>query len=50
MSYDLNSIGNLVVVCSGALGSLLLIVFRSRCSSILWGCCKRDVINVENDI
>ena len=43
MAYELAEIGNLIVVISGALGSLLLIVFRSRCSSIMWGCIKRDV-------
>ena len=45
MAYELAQIGNLIVVISGALGSLLLIVFRSRCSSIMWGCIKRDVKN-----
>ena len=37
MGYELTEIGNLVVVVSGALGSLLLIVFKSRCKSICWG-------------
>ena len=41
MAYELSEIGNLVVVISGALGSLLLIIFKSRCSSILWGCITR---------
>jgi hypothetical protein len=49
MSYELSEIGNLVVVISGALGSLLLIVFKSRCSSILWGCVKRDVPATTDD-
>ena len=44
MSYELTEIGNLVVVVAGALGSLLLIVFKSRCKSICWGCVIREVI------
>tara|TARA_R110000803_G_scaffold15903_4_gene43855 strand:+ start:2466 stop:2678 length:213 start_codon:yes stop_codon:yes gene_type:complete len=43
MPYPLSDIGNLVVVISGALGSLLLIVFKSKCTSICWGCLKRKV-------
>ena len=43
MIYELAEIGNLIVVISGALGSLLLIVFKSRCKSIFWGCITRDV-------
>jgi hypothetical protein len=43
MAYELTEIGNLIVVISGALGSLLLIVFKSRCKSIFWGCITRDV-------
>tara|TARA_R110000765_G_scaffold379489_1_gene470512 strand:- start:497 stop:688 length:192 start_codon:yes stop_codon:yes gene_type:complete len=49
MAYELSEIGNLVVVISGALGSLLLIVFKSRCSSILWGCVKREVPATTDD-
>ena len=42
---DLSEIGNLTVVIAGALGSLLLIVFQSRCKRICWGCITRDVEN-----
>ena len=47
--YELSEIGNLVVVISGAIGSLLLIVFKSRCKSICFGCIKRDVLNDSDD-
>tara|TARA_R110000823_G_scaffold201426_1_gene332277 strand:- start:876 stop:1082 length:207 start_codon:yes stop_codon:yes gene_type:complete len=47
--YELSEIGNLVVVIAGATGSLLLIVFKSRCKSICWGCVVRDVINSDNE-
>jgi hypothetical protein len=47
--YELSEIGNLVVVIAGALGSLLLIVFKSRCKSICFGCIVRDVINSDNE-
>ena len=49
MAYELSEIGNLVVVISGALGSLLLIVFKSKCSSIMWGCIKRQVPTPDAD-
>mgnify|MGYP003652379975 CR=1 FL=1 len=47
--YELSEIGNLVVVISGAIGSLLLIVFKSRCKSICFGCITRDVLNESDD-
>mgnify|MGYP003628740462 CR=1 FL=1 len=49
MSYELAEIGNLVVVISGALGSLLLIVFKSRCKKVCWGCIVRDLQNTEDE-
>jgi|TARA_R110000803_G_scaffold37871_1_gene81745 hypothetical protein len=48
MVYPLSDIGNLVVVISGALGSLLLIVFKSKCTSICFGCIKRKVPPIKN--
>ena len=47
--YELSEIGNLVVVIAGATGSLLLIVFKSRCKSICFGCIVRDVINSDSE-
>ena len=47
--YELSEIGNLVVVIAGATGSLLLIVFKSRCKSICFGCIVRDVLNSDNE-
>jgi len=42
---ELFSIGNfLVLVVSGALIPLLLVLYKSRCESICWGCIKRDVL------
>ena len=46
---ELAEIGNLIVVIAGALGSLLLIVFKSRCKSICFGCIERDVIQDEEE-
>ena len=45
---DLSEIGNLTVVIAGALGSLLLIIFQSRCKRICWGCITRDVENTKS--
>ena len=47
--YELSEIGNLVVVIAGATGSLLLIVFKSRCKSICFGCIVRDVLNSDSE-
>tara|TARA_R100000655_G_scaffold42393_3_gene78367 strand:+ start:2433 stop:2708 length:276 start_codon:yes stop_codon:yes gene_type:complete len=42
---ELFSIGNfLVLVVSGAIIPLLLVLYKSRCESICWGCIKRDVL------
>ena len=49
MAYELSEIGNLVVVIAGATGSLLLIVFKSRCKSICFGCIVRDVMNSDGE-
>tara|TARA_R110000823_G_scaffold91890_1_gene201949 strand:- start:2314 stop:2514 length:201 start_codon:yes stop_codon:yes gene_type:complete len=43
MAYELTEISNMVVVIAGAVGSLLLIVFQSRCKRICWGCITRDL-------
>ena len=42
------NIGNfLVLVVSGALIPLLLVLYKSRCKSICWGCIQRDVLPPE---
>ena len=46
---ELSEIGNLVVVIAGAFGSLLLIVFKSRCKSICFGCIVRDIMNSDGE-
>ena len=48
MVYDLTEISNMVVVIAGAIGSLLLIVFQSRCKRICWGCITRDLEPPKN--
>lgn len=47
--YPLSEVGNLVVVVAGALGSLLLIVFKSKCTSICFGCIKRKVPPISDN-
>jgi hypothetical protein len=45
---NLFSIGNfLVLVVSGAVIPLLLVLYKSRCKSICWGCVQRDVLPPE---
>jgi hypothetical protein len=45
---ELFTIGNfLVLVVSGALIPLLLVLYKSRCKSICWGCIQRDVLPPE---
>ena len=47
MAYELTQISNMVVVIAGAVGSLLLIVFQSRCKRICWGCITRDLDTIK---
>jgi|TARA_R110000744_G_scaffold43845_3_gene98018 hypothetical protein len=49
MTESLADVGNLIVVIAGALGSLLLIVFKSRCKSICFGCIERDVARMDDE-
>lgn len=32
-----------IIGVTGALGGLMLTLQKSKCESICWGCCKRDV-------
>ncbi len=43
-AQDLNDIANFVIlITTGALIPLFLVIYKSRCSSICWGCIKRKV-------
>ena len=47
---SLMDIGNFIILLvTGALIPLLLVVYKSRCSSICWGCIKREVMNDTDD-
>jgi len=47
---SLFNMGNfLVLVVSGAVIPLLLVLYKSRCSSICWGCIKRDVLPPDGE-
>ena len=48
MAYELTQISNMVVVIAGAVGSLLSIVFQSRCKRICWGCITRDLEPIKS--
>ncbi len=43
-AQDLNDIANFIIlITTGALIPLFLVIYKSRCSSICWGCIKRKV-------
>lgn len=46
-SYNLHEVGNLIVVICGSIGSLALIMFKSRCSNCCWGMIRREVLPIE---
>tara|TARA_R100000278_G_C5467056_1_gene163059 strand:+ start:1083 stop:1310 length:228 start_codon:yes stop_codon:yes gene_type:complete len=47
--FDLNELMLFIVGVSGAIGGLLVILQKSKCESVCWGCCKRDVKAVLAD-
>ena len=51
MGEDLNTIGQFIIlITSGAIIPLLLVIYKSRCKSICFGCITRDVINGDEDV
>ena len=48
-AQDLNDIANFkILITTGALIPLFLVIYKSRCSSICWGCIKRKVQGEED--
>jgi hypothetical protein len=49
--WSANDYSNFITICAAAIGSTLLVLFKSRCSSMsfCWGLykCNREVITVE---
>ena len=49
MGESLLNIGNFVILLvSGAIIPLLLVLYKSRCKRICWGCITRDVIDADD--
>ena len=52
-NWSANDYSNFITICAAAIGSTLLVLFKSRCSSMsfCWGLykCNREVITVETD-
>ena len=47
---SLLDIGNFIILLvSGAIIPLLLVIYKSRCKSICWGCIERDVLDADDD-
>ena len=47
---SLLDIGNFIILLvSGAIIPLLLVIYKSRCKSICWGCIVRDVLDGDED-
>lgn len=48
-AQDLNDIANFIIlITTGALIPLFLVIYKSRCSSICWGCIKRKVVGEDD--
>lgn len=48
-AQDLNDIANFIIlITTGALIPLFLVIYKSRCSSICWGCIKRKVVGQDD--
>ncbi len=41
--FNMNDLLLFIVAVLGALGGLCLVIERSKCSSVCWGLCVRDV-------
>ena len=41
--FNLSELGIFIGVCSSAMAALLLVSQKSKCESICWGMCKRNV-------
>ncbi len=49
-AQDLNDIANFIILIStGAVIPLFLVIYKSRCTSICWGCIKRKVQGDDSD-
>ena len=47
---SLLNIGNFIILLvSGAIIPLLLVLYKSRCKRICWGCITRDVLDADPD-
>ncbi len=47
---SLLDIGNFVILLvSGAIIPLLLVLYKSRCKRICWGCIVRDVLDADDE-
>jgi len=50
MGEDLSTIGQFIIlIISGAIIPLLLVLYKSRCRRICFGCIVRDVIDADDD-
>jgi len=50
MSENLNSWGQFIILLtSGAIVPLLLVLYKSRCKSICFGCIVRDVMDADDE-
>ena len=48
MGEDLSTIGQFIIlITSGAIVPLLLVLYKSRCKRICFGCIERDIIDDE---
>jgi len=50
MSEDLSNVGQFIIlITSGAIIPFLLVLYKSRCKSICFGCITRDVMDTDDE-
>ena len=50
-NYNLAELGTFATVFLGSIGACMVMVLKaagqSRCTSILWGCCERELVDID---
>ena len=50
MGEDLSTIGQFIIlITSGAIVPLLLVLYKSRCKRICFGCIERDILDDDDE-
>ena len=48
-AFTIGDLGVFIGTIGGEVTSILIVLQKSKCKSICWGCCERDVANIEEN-